>query len=254
VRIFNTAGTRAERKMQPHGSPVTKIAFSADGSMLLSGSGDGMLAVSSVSSGLVVRVIQDHHGAPITDLCVASNPVQLSSLEVESVWLWLAASGDRRVSVWSADWSQDVCLLLDWLSFPGPACAPNGTKLRRGDKCQYDLLPHSLARFSPTDPDIILYTGYGLERCVQFYSISQKTVLRTYAITHWATCMDVSPQGHLIALGCSERVLKLMDYSEGSFQDFSGHQDTVSCVVFSLSGRSLISTSDSIVHVWRLLH
>ena len=51
-----------------------------------------------------------------------------------------------------------------------------------------------------------------------------------------------------------ERVLKLMDYSEGSFQDFSGHQDTVSCVVFSLSGTSLISTSDSIVHVWRLLH
>lgn len=31
VRIFNTTGTRPERKIQPHGSPVTKIAFSADG-------------------------------------------------------------------------------------------------------------------------------------------------------------------------------------------------------------------------------
>ena len=70
-------------------------------------------------------------------------------------------------------------------------------------QCQYDLLPPSLARFSPSDPDTVLYTGYGLEKCVQFYSISQKTVLRTYAITHWATSMDVSPQGHLIALGCS---------------------------------------------------
>ena len=70
-------------------------------------------------------------------------------------------------------------------------------------QCQYELLPPSLARFSPSDPDIILYTGYGLEKCVQFYSISQKTVLRTYALTHWATCMDISPQGHLITLGCS---------------------------------------------------
>lgn len=240
--------------MQPHGSPVNKVAFSADGHVLLSGGADGVIAVSNVSCGLVVRVVQDHQGAPITDLSIASRPVQLSSLGVEGVQLWLAASGDRRVSLWSADWSQDMCHLLDWLTFPGPACTPNGTRLRRGPKCQYELLPPSLARFSPCDPDIILYTGYGLEKCVQFYSISQKTVLRTYAITHWATCMDVSPQGHLIALGCSERVLKLMDYSEGSFQDFSGHQDSVSSLVFSQSGRSLISISDSIVHVWKLLH
>ena len=61
-------------------------------------------------------------------------PQQLSSLGTEGVWLWLAASGDRRVSLWSADWTQDVCHLLDWLSFPGPACAPNGTRLRRGHK------------------------------------------------------------------------------------------------------------------------
>ena len=47
------------------------------GSVLLSGSADGLLTVSSVSSGLVVRVIQDHRGAPITDLRVARKPVQV---------------------------------------------------------------------------------------------------------------------------------------------------------------------------------
>jgi WD40 repeat protein len=118
----------------------------------------------------------------------------------------------------------------------------------------YELLPPSLVRFSPRDPDTLLYTGYGLERCLQFYSLSQKTVLMKYAITHWATCMDLSPLGHLIAIGCSERILKLMDYSEGSFQDFSGHSDSVSSLVFSVSGSSLISSSDSLTHVWTLLH
>lgn len=36
--------------------------------------------------------------------------------------MWLAASADRRVSVWAADWLDDKCGLLDWLTFPAPAC------------------------------------------------------------------------------------------------------------------------------------
>ena len=69
-------------------------------------------------------------------------------------------------------------------------------------QCQYELLPPSFARFSPSDPDTIVYTGYGLECVVQFYSISKKMVLRTAALTHWVTALAISPQGHLLAFGC----------------------------------------------------
>lgn len=48
--------------------------------------------------------------------------------------MWLVASGDRRVSVWNGDWKRDMCCLLDWLTFPGPSVAPDGTKLKKGDK------------------------------------------------------------------------------------------------------------------------
>ena len=41
---------------------------------------------------------------------------------------------------------------------------------------QYSKLPPSLAQFSPADPDIIVYTGYGMQKVVQFYSLSQKKV------------------------------------------------------------------------------
>ena len=36
--------------------------------------------------------------------------------------------------MWSADWKRDLCQLVDWLTFPGPSFAPDGTKLRRGYK------------------------------------------------------------------------------------------------------------------------
>ena len=47
----------------------------------------------------------------------------------EGVWLWVCASGDRRVSVWSEGCGEDVCHLVDWLSFPGPPSAPNGSRI-----------------------------------------------------------------------------------------------------------------------------
>ena len=48
--------------------------------------------------------------------------------------MWLVASGDRRVSVWNGNWKRDMCCLVDWLTFPGPPVAPNGTRLKKGDK------------------------------------------------------------------------------------------------------------------------
>ena len=38
--------------------------------MIISGSGDGLVAVSSPTTGMTVRVISDHRGAPITGLDV----------------------------------------------------------------------------------------------------------------------------------------------------------------------------------------
>ena len=52
----------------------------------------------------------------------------------------------------------------------------------------------------------------------------------------------------------SERVLKLMDYEEGSFQDFTGHSDRVDTVLFSPSGKCLFSASDSAAQVWDVMH
>jgi len=51
----------------------------------------------------------------------------------------------------------------------------------------------------------------------------------------------------------TERVLKLMDYEEGSFQDFAGHQDSVGCLCFSPSGKYLVSASNSTIQQWTVV-
>ncbi|XP_077979468.1 WD repeat-containing protein 90-like [Glandiceps talaboti] len=251
IRLFDLNKVDLILKMHPHPVAVTAISFSSDGRVILSGGSNGLIAVSSPATGMTIRVINDHKGAPITSIDVAPHKDVIDS-GFPGVSMWLAASADRRISVWTVDWSKDSCELMDWLSFPAPAITPDGTTIRRGDIACFRLLPPTLARFSPSEPDVILYAGYGMQKHVSFYSMSQRKVIRTAALTHWATSLDVSPSGHVIACGASERLVKLMDYYEGSFQDFTGHNDAVNIISFSPSGRFLFSAAHNEIIMWEL--
>jgi len=48
----------------------------------------------------------------------------------------------------------------------------------------------------------------------------------------------------------TDRLVKLMDYYEGSFQDFVGHSDKVTHVKFALSSKCLFTIADSELFVW----
>ncbi|CAH1794798.1 unnamed protein product [Owenia fusiformis] len=248
LRMFDLNKVEMSLKMHPHAVSVTTIQFSADGRMLLSGDCDGLICISSPTTGMTVRIINDHKGAPITNIDVTFTQDQ--DLEVHAPLLWLATSADRRVSVWSADWSKDFCELVDWLTFAAPGFTPDGSVIKKGDQSQYRSLPPSIARFSPEEQDVIVYMGYGMAKQVQFYSLSQRQVIRTLPVTHWPVCMDLSPKAAVIALGISERLLKLQDYYEGSFQDYIGHSDKVENLKFSPDGKTLVTISHSEIIIW----
>ena len=47
-----------------------------------------------------------------------------------------------------------------------------------------------------------------------------------------------------------ERLVKLMDYYEASFQDFVGHSDKVTHVKFAASRKLLFTVADTELFVW----
>ena len=53
--------------------------FKLVGRMILSGGGDGLIAVSSRTTGMTVRVINDQQGAPLTGIDVQPSPVRTFS-------------------------------------------------------------------------------------------------------------------------------------------------------------------------------
>ncbi|KAE8284342.1 WD repeat-containing protein 90 [Larimichthys crocea] len=238
LRIFRLASSEMEMKLHPHNVAVTAIQYSANGHVILSAGKNGLVAVSSPVNGATIRVIRDHKGAQITTIqCVNE---QCKTFGLEGNEMWLAASADRRVSVWAADWVKDKCDLLDWLTFPAPAYF--------GD----DSPPPSLAVFCPTNPSLVVYTGYGVEKELSFYSLVTKQIIKKIALPHWATCFSLSCKSQLIAVGSKERVLKLIKSTSGRFQDFVQHSDSLQTCHFSPSGTLLFTVAFNEILLWEV--
>uniref|UniRef100_A0A3Q3VM96 Uncharacterized protein n=1 Tax=Mola mola TaxID=94237 RepID=A0A3Q3VM96_MOLML len=190
LRIFRLASAEMEMKLHPHHIAVTAIQYG----------NDGLVAVSSPVNGVTTRVIRDHKGAPVTTLqCVTKQWKKFGLVGNE---MWLATSADRRVSVWTADWSKDKCDLLDWLTFPAPP---------------------SLAAFCPEDPSLVVYTGFGIEKELSFYSLAKK-----------------------------QRALKLIKSTSGQFQDFVQHSDSLQTCHFSPSGTLLFTAAYNEILLWEV--
>uniref|UniRef100_A0A7N5ZRL7 WD repeat-containing protein 90 n=1 Tax=Anabas testudineus TaxID=64144 RepID=A0A7N5ZRL7_ANATE len=231
LRIFRLASSEMEMKLHPHRVTVTAIQYSANGHVILSAGKNGLVAVSSPVNGATIRVIRDHKGAPVTTIQCCK------SYGLEGNEMWLAASADRRVSVWAADWLKDKCDLLDWLTFPAPDDSP----------------PPSLAAFCPTDPGLVIYTGYGVEKELSYYSLAKKQIIKKIALPHWVTCFSLSPKSQLLAVGSKERVLKLVEPSSGMFQDFLQHSDSLQTCHFSPSGTRLFTVAYNEILLWEVL-
>uniref|UniRef100_A0A8C5JQT2 WD repeat domain 90 n=1 Tax=Junco hyemalis TaxID=40217 RepID=A0A8C5JQT2_JUNHY len=244
VRVFSVSRTEMELKMHPHAAALTAVTYSTDGEMILSGGKDGIVAVSSPRTGMTIHVLADHKGSPITVLQCTRK--QYHELGVEGGELWLAASSDRRVSVWGSDWLQDKCELLDWLSFPAPA----GPEVSVAPGL--DSLPPSLAAFCPWEHGVLVYVGFGLQKEALFYSLRKKQVLRKISLPAFATSLSLSPAAPFMALGFGDRLLRLQPCPAGAPQDYAGHDDTVHLCRFAPSGRRLLTASHSAVLVWEL--
>ncbi|XP_032430829.1 WD repeat-containing protein 90 isoform X2 [Xiphophorus hellerii] len=238
LRIFQLASTEMEMKLRPHQEAISAITYSASGHVILTAGSKGLVAISSPISGATIRVIRDHKGAAINSIQSVSEQCKRFGLEGNE--MFLVAGADRRVSVWAANWSKEKCDLLDWLSFPAPPSS------------EEESLPPSLAAFYPADPSLLLYTGYGLKKELSFYSLTKKQIIKKISLTHWATCISLSPRGHLLAVGCKERVLKLIKSTSGRFQDFLQHSDALQTCRFSPSGSLLFSVAYDEVLLWEV--
>jgi WD40 repeat protein len=239
IRSFNLDKVELESRYTPHDCAVLKIEYSLDGKVVLSGNEKGTIIVSSAGAGSTLRVLTDHKGAAITAMDLCRTP----SADADGLAVWLAASHDRRISVWRADWGGDSCDLVDWITVAGPDFVPGHDA---------PLEPPTLARFSPSNPDVVVVACFGVAPQILFHSISAGRIVRKIRLTAWPRALDIAFGTNLIAAGFDNRLLRIIDYDQGTCQDFVGHSAPCALARFSAEGTYLASAGCDGICVWKV--
>ncbi|XP_065191135.1 WD repeat-containing protein 90-like isoform X2 [Sycon ciliatum] len=237
LRLFDLQQQHLQLKTSPHTSSVSCARMAADGSVIISGDVSGQLLISNSVTGMTVRRLTQHGSAPISDVDVAPANLAITAIPHRTgnvpstaaaaaasaplAGLWLAASVNGRISVWSCDWKRDRCDLIDWLTFPTPTENRLSGRWphRMYDTSEYCSFPPTLARFSPTDGGLIIYTGFSLHNTLNIYSLNTKQVVKEISLSTWSSCMAVSSETGCCFLGSREGVIRCVSLATGAFQD-----------------------------------
>uniref|UniRef100_A0A7S1EF89 WDR90 4th beta-propeller domain-containing protein n=1 Tax=Hemiselmis andersenii TaxID=464988 RepID=A0A7S1EF89_HEMAN len=266
VCVWATSGMEHLRTFRPAHTQCRCIAFSPDGKSIAAGYDDGVVRILAVGSaagttsdamvitdGAVTAVSFDNHGESV--VCGASTGA-----------IAVAHVGTGRLQAVSAcppTASPVVCLRRSgdghgtWLA----TCANGLLRVFKHDLSTgsstlilQDVLLHEapvFADFSPSEPGVILCGGPGLGPGIYFYDITVKRIVKRFVdMDQVASSLAVSPTGTLITIGTQEMLVKVVDYDEGTFQDFTGHSDAVSSMVFGPTGGVLLTAADTDIVQW----
>ena len=216
-----------ERTLEGHSATVLSVAFSPDGTHVISGSCDKSVRMWNVETVASVRTFQGHEDS------VAKVAYSLDGMRIVS------ASNDKTVRVYSAETGEcEQTLRGHEGSVTSVAISPDGKRVVSGAYDEVKIWNVEIE--SATTDGTHEHTGI----CIR--------TLRDYAC--WILCLAFSPDGTCVAGGLSDRTLRVWNVETGVCTlTLEGHSDWVNSVAFSSDGTRIASgSSDQTLRVWNV--
>jgi WD40 repeat protein len=237
--------------------PVASVAFSPDGTRLLSGSWDKEIKLWDATTGNIIRTFRGDN-AWVSSIAVTRDGNRI----VSGNW-------DATVNLWDANTGALTLKLKDDLSgiIGSVAFSPDGARLLSSASGRRIVLrdaakgtvvrtigahsgPVSSVAFSPGG-DLILSGSH--DRTLKLWKAADGALMRTIdGHLDNVTSVAFSPDGKLLLSGSRDKTLKLWRVSTGALvHTMQGHSDWISSVAFSPDGNRIVSGSqDRTLKLW----
>jgi predicted NACHT family NTPase len=217
VRLWDANTGQCRKILSGHTQQVYAVAWSGDGQILASGSGDHTVKFWDIRTGQCLKTSIGHENWVYA---VAFSP---------DGQILASGSGDHTVKLWSASTGQCLKTLAGHMTWIwSVAWSPDGQ---------------------------ILASSSG-DRTVKLWNVSTGECLNTLiGHTNRVYSVAFSPDGQTIATGSFDHTIKLWNLSSGEcFQTLSGHSNGVYSVVFNPQGQTIASGSlDHTIRLWDCL-
>ena len=241
--------------LEGHGSAVTSVSFSPDGSLLASGSWDATIGLWEVKTGSLLHTLTGHRHS-VESVSFSPDGSLLASGSVDAtIGLWDVRTGNRlhtlrahRLEISSVSFSPDGSLLASG-SFDdtiGLWDVKTGNRL-------HTLIDGDRVRSVSFSPDGSLLASGNDGGTIRLWEVKTGSLLHTLTGNRYSVeSVSFSPDGTLLASGSVDATIGLWDVKIGNrLRTLTGHRYSVKSVSFSPDGNLLASGSvDATIGLW----
>ncbi|KAH8200762.1 hypothetical protein TruAng_005079 [Truncatella angustata] len=239
-----------------HSSAVKSVAFSQDGSRIVSGSFDKTIRIWDTNSGKEVHKLEGHSNA-VTSVAFSHDGSRIvSGSSDETVRIWDAKSGKQaRKLEGHSNWVNSVAFSQD------------GSRIVSGSSDQtvriwdtnsgkevHKLEGHSnLVKSVAFSHDGSYIVSGSSDETVRIWDAkSGKQVRKLEGHSNWVNSVAFSQDDSYIASGSSDETVRIWDAKSGKeARKLEGHSNWVKSVAFSQDGSRVVSGSfDKTVRIW----